>query len=177
MTKITSINELIEHFNNANPSEQIGILKSIDVPTIEFEKFATWKDDDYTRNCLIRTEEFEFILLCWDRGSATPIHGHDGQDCWVYQVSGDLKETRFEQVSERFDISSEIELCEGKIAYMHDRMGYHKIENLSSQRAMSLHIYSNPIDRCKVYNEELSKFEIKKMEYDSVGDEAFVKIP
>jgi cysteine dioxygenase len=121
---------------------------------------------------LVRNEDYEFILLCWDKGSLTPIHGHDEKDCWVFQVSGQLKESRFTEIESGFELTNEMVLNAGQITYMHDRMGYHKIENLSNQRAMSLHVYACPINTCKIYNEELSQFEIKQMEYDSVAEQA-----
>ena len=48
------------------------------------------------------------------------------------------------------------------------KLGYHTLENNSRSRAMTLHIYANPINQCNVYNEEKSEFEIKEMAYDTV---------
>ncbi|MCG8575023.1 MAG: cysteine dioxygenase family protein [Flavobacteriales bacterium] len=168
MSKITSIDELIECFDEAEPSEQISVLKRIDIPTSEFENFATWKENGYTRNCLARNDDFEFILICWSIGARTPIHGHAGQDCWVYQVQGNVTEKRFSESDTGFDVVNEAVLTEGRITYMHDRMGYHSIENFTDKIAMTLHIYASPIDRCKVYNEEKSQFEIRELDYHSI---------
>lgn len=168
MPKITTIEQLIESFDDAEPSEQVSVLKSIEIPTTDFEKFATWKENDYTRNCLARKDGFEFILLCWDKGVSTPIHGHANQNCWVYQVTGEVKEQRYKALGNDFEITNEAVLSEGQLTYMHDRMGYHTIENVSDGTAMTLHVYANPIDRCEVYNEEKSIFEIKELEYDSI---------
>ena len=171
MQKITTIEQLIESFDDADPSEQVSVLKSIEIPTSEFEHYATWNEDGYTRNCIARKDDFEFILLCWSEGAATPIHGHAGQDCWVYQVAGEVRERRYKEADYGFELVNEAVLNPGRITYMHDRMGYHTIENISNSGAMTLHVYANPIDRCKVYNEETSEFEIKEMEYDSIDGE------
>lgn len=168
MSSITTITELIEAFENAEPSEQVSVLKRIDIPTAEFEEFATWEDGGYTRNCIARRDNFEFILLCWDAGAKTPIHGHNGQNCWVYQVSGSASEKRFKQTHYGFELTNHTTLNEGKITYMHDRMGYHTLENPSSNPSMTLHVYANPIDRCEVYNEKIGCFEIVEMEYDTI---------
>lgn len=175
MQRIKTIEELIECFDDAEPSEQVSVLKSIEIPTTEFEGFATWNEGGYTRNCIARRDGFEFILLCWSEGASTPIHGHAGQDCWVYQVAGEVRERRYKEVDYGFDVVNEAVLSKGKITYMHDRMGYHTIENVSDGGAMTLHIYANPIDRCKVYNEEKSEFEIKEMEYDSINGDVVLK--
>ena len=175
MPQITTIEELVKCFDNAKPSERVGVLKSIDINKLDYEKYATWKGEDYTRNCIVRKNEFEFILLCWDIGSSTPIHGHSGEDCWVYQVDGEVRERRYRNSSSGFEMTNEAILSEGNITYMHDRMGYHTIENVFSERAMTLHVYANPIDTCEVYNLETSSFERKEMKYDSMEGKIIVE--
>lgn len=169
MKAISTIEQLIESFDDADPSKRASVLKKIEIPTEEFEEYATWTEGGYTRNCIGRTDDFELILLCWDVDAGTPIHGHGGQDCWVYQVAGTVKEKRYtESISGGLKVTNELSLKAGKLAYMHDRMGYHTIENISGQRAMTLHVYANPIDRCKVYNDKTQRFEIREMEYDTI---------
>lgn len=170
MSKITSIDQLIECFDNAEPSEQVSVLKRIDIPLNEFDDYATWKKGDYTRNCIARREGFEFILLCWDNTAITPIHGHDGQNCWVYQVDGEICEKRYVESDSGFKVTNEANLTPGKISFMHDRMGFHTIENISETRAMTLHVYANPIDSCLVYCDEKQEFEEKDMVYDTMPD-------
>jgi cysteine dioxygenase len=168
MLPITSIKKLIESFDDAEPSEQAGVLKRMDIEISEFEKYATWIEADYSRNCIIRKEGFEIILICWDEESTTPIHDHDGQDCWVLQISGSIIEKRYQETEDGFTITHEANLKEGNLSYMNDRMGYHTLGNNSNSRAMTLHVYANPIEKCKVYNEEKSQFEVKELVYDTV---------
>ncbi|MBT5932221.1 MAG: cysteine dioxygenase family protein [Flavobacteriales bacterium] len=168
MPPITTTEQLIECFDEAEPAEQIKVLKRVDIPISEFEKLATWNDDDYSRNCVVRKKEFEIILICWDVETTTPIHDHDGQDCWVLQVSGSIIEKRYQETEDGFTITHEANLKEGNLSYMNDRMGYHTLENNSNSRAMTLHVYANPIEKCKVYNEEKSLFEVKELVYDTV---------
>jgi cysteine dioxygenase len=170
MPTIKTIIELIETFENVEPSEQVGVLKSIDIPRKEFEAFATWKEGGYTRNCIVRHEKFELILLCWDTGVKTPIHGHDGQNCWVYLISGTISEKRFKQKHHGFELTNDATLEAGSISYMHDRMGFHTLENVSSGLSMTLHVYAHPIDICEVYNEKIGSFETVKMVYDSTAE-------
>ena len=168
MSPITTIEKLIECFDDAEPSEQIKVIKRIDIPISEFEKLTTWIDGDYSRNCIVRKEGFEIILICWDQKAKTPIHDHNGQDCWMIQVSGTVVEKRFKLNEGKFDLTNEAYLKEGNITYMNDRMGFHTLENISENRAMTLHIYANPIDQCKIYNQEKSEFELKELVYDTV---------
>ncbi len=175
MSTITTITELIEAFEKAEPSEQVRVLKRIDIPINEFEEFATWEDGCYTRNCIARRDCFEFILLCWDSGAKTPIHGHNGQNCWVYQVSGSASEKRFKKTHYGFELTNHTILNAGKITYMHDRMGYHTLENPTKTPSMTLHVYANPIDRCEVYNENMGCFEIVEMEYDTIEGQSVLQ--
>mmetsp|Transcript_11766 Transcript_11766/g.15984 ORF Transcript_11766/g.15984 Transcript_11766/m.15984 type:complete len:180 (-) Transcript_11766:512-1051(-) len=165
---ITTIEQLISAFDDAEPSEQVGILKRINIPVSDFAQYATWKDDSYTRNCVVRHDKFEFILLCWSPGAITPIHDHAGQDCWVYQVDGSIRERRYVQNGSSFETTNDATLDAGKLCYMHDRMGFHTLSNESDQPSMTLHIYANPIDRCQVFNEDLGRFETIEMQYDTI---------
>ena len=172
MNSITTVEQLIESFQDAEPYEQGLILNNVNIPTSEFRQFANWTDGCYTRNCLAKCDEFEFILLCWDGNCQTKIHDHAGQNCWVYQVDGELREVRFEGPEDKLEVYSDETLRKGEVSYMNDQMGYHRIENPNNTRAMTLHIYANPIEQCKVYNEDTSRFEITTMVYDSVHEVA-----
>jgi cysteine dioxygenase len=165
MNHITSIEQLTKTLDSSGPLDRAKIMKRIKIEAHELESFTTWSKQGYTRNCLARTKQYELILLCWDIGAKTPIHGHGGEDCWVYQIQGVVKEMRFEQVGKLLKATNQIVLAPGKLTYMNDVMGYHSIENTSNQRAMTLHIYASPIDTCKVYNEKIDCFEIKEMSY------------
>jgi cysteine dioxygenase len=168
---ITSIEQLISSFDDAEPSEQVGILKQINIPVSEFAQYATWKEDGYTRNCLARRDGFEFILLCWSPGAVTPIHDHGGENCWVYQVKGSVRERRFTQSDNSFELTNDMTLNAGGLCYMHDRMGFHSLSNESDEPSMTLHVYANPIDRCQVFNKDRNCFEVIEMQYDTVeGD-------
>ncbi len=167
MNSITTIKDLIEEFDNADSSKRMSVLKSIEIPIKEFRQFASWKERGYTRNCITKRNGFEFILLCWDSKSKTGIHDHDGQECWVYQVDGCVREVRFKEKGSELEKVNEMELEEGQLTYMNDAMGCHSIENTTDETAMTLHVYANPIEECRVYDEESEQFEINILEYDS----------
>ncbi len=167
-SSITTIEQLITSFDDAEPSEQVGILKRIDIPVSDFAQYATWTEDGYTRNCIARRDGFEFILLCWEPGATTPIHGHGGQDCWVYQVDGSVRERRYQESNGAFETTNDMTLNAGGLCYMHDRMGYHSLSNEADKRSMTLHVYANPIDRCEVFNEDRDCFETVEMQYDTI---------
>lgn len=165
MNPIIAVEQLAEMLDEVDPLDRAKVMKRINIEAHDLEPFITWSEQGYTRNCIARTAQYELILLCWDIGSKTPIHGHGGEDCWVYQVQGTVEEIRFKQDAEQLTVTNRMLLTPGKLAYMNDKMGYHSIENVSDQRAMTLHIYAAPIDTCKVYNDKEDCFETKEMSY------------
>ena len=166
MSSIKSLEQLINHFEDEPPSRRAKILDEAQIPIGDFMKYASWKEDCYTRNCIARTEEFEFILICWDLNAITPIHGHDDKDCWMYQIEGELKEKVLTETEHGFELVSENKLTESTVSFMHDTMGYHTLSNNGEKRAMSLHIYAAPIDKCLVYSDNVSRFKTVELSYD-----------
>ena len=168
MTFITSVEELIDQLQNEAPENYPKIIKNIKIPGEAFQSFAVWNPNRYTRNCLERTADFELVLLCWNKGDLTPVHDHSGQKCWVYQIDGKVREVRFEKdEAGNLQETSKLLLSPGKLTYMEDRMGYHMLKNETDGRAMTLHLYVEPIDSCEVYNKEIAAFESKELAYDT----------
>jgi cysteine dioxygenase len=164
---IKTIEDLIDTLETASSDRFAQIIQQISITEDSLKHFATWLDEGYTRNCLMRNDDYEIILLCWDKGAKTAIHGHGGENCWVYQVSGTVEEIRYTNINDSINESERLALNPGRISFMHDRMGFHAIQNISNDKAMTLHIYASPIDRCKVYNDEKDCFEMKTMSYDT----------
>jgi cysteine dioxygenase len=147
------------------------LLSSTTFPNADFETFCSWSDTCYTRNCIFENEEFELILLCWEKGQITPIHGHGGEECWVKIIQGEFKETIYvlddndSLKEERMFVSKK-----GDLSYMIDFMGYHRLENLSEARSMSLHLYAKPIRKCQLFDEESETFVSKEMSYNTISN-------
>ncbi|KAB1065216.1 cysteine dioxygenase [Salibacter halophilus] len=170
--KITSIEELVEILPSCKGNDFVELAERIDIPLSDYEKYASWCAEKYTRNCIDRTDDYELLLLCWDEGQDTPIHGHGGEECWVLMVDGHLKEIRIkEDDSGNLYDDRTVDMKVGDISYMHDDMGYHSLHNIHNGRSMTLHLYMNPIDRCLVYDDEKEKFEMKDMHYDTIEGE------
>lgn len=135
-----------------------------------FEKYTFWSEECYTRNCIIDTEKYELILICWCAGHATPIHDHDGEECWVKVITGAFKETIYKENDagvlqlEKTGVSSINE-----VTYMKDFMGFHTLENISNQKSMSLHLYAKPIRKCRIFDAESKTFANKKLGYDTLA--------
>jgi len=164
---ISTIPHLISELNKCKNEDFKKIVKRLDLSSSDYKPFEFWQEKHYTRNCVHRTMEYELILLCWEIGQETPIHCHNDQECWVHIVKGEFKEIRFKQGENGLQIDNEQTFMKEGLCYMNDDMGFHKLQNISKEKAISLHLYANPIDKCRVFNEKTECFELKEMSYYS----------
>ena len=167
---ISSLEELLDELPECSGSDYVRIAKNMVLPASDFNDIQSWSQEGYTRNCIERTESYELILLCWEPDQYTPIHCHGGEECWVYVLQGDVEECYYEEhpksglpVPKGFPNIRR----QGQLSYMNDEMGFHTLKNITSGRAMSLHLYMNPIDRCRIYDTEEGDLKWKEMTYDS----------
>lgn len=162
------IQKLITELSDASLKDYNQILKNFDFQAIDFDSFQSWSSEKYTRNCLYRDEKFELILLCWEEGQGTSIHGHDGKDCWVYLLEGDMEEVLF-SMNEQHQLSLDVakRLKPHQLTFMNDRIGFHKLRNVNKGRSLSLHVYAKPIERCRFYDENTGQFIEKTLSFDT----------
>lgn len=170
LQSIQSVDELVTTLSEGERMKFGDILQSLNLPSNAFDNYCSWSSESYTRNCIIETEKFELILLCWEKGQITPIHDHGGEECWVKIIEGEFKETIYKE-----DETGELNVVKSTIAksnditYMIDFMGFHSLENVSNKRSMSLHLYANPIRNCNILDEDSRKLVKKEMVYDTIA--------
>ena len=140
----------------------------MDLPIGDFRRYSFWKDKCYTRNCIVKTEGYELLLLCWEEGQSTAIHCHGGEECWVYTLKGMMEERRYEDKDELVEIDHEI-MAERSISYMNDQLGFHSLRNIAKGRSITLHLYAAPVESCGVYDQKSRTFVQKKLSYSSLN--------
>jgi cysteine dioxygenase len=166
---IESLNDLVSTLSEGERTTYNQIIRSIELSKDDFDGISTWSDQSYTRNCIAENEQFELILLCWEKGQRTAIHDHGGEECWVNIIEGEFKETIYKEDANGELVAVKTHYSEaGNCTYMIDFMGFHSLENISDKRSMSLHLYAKPIRNCQVYNEDTQKFVRKELVYDTV---------
>lgn len=169
MKLIQTIESFIDALNNCSPEDYIKIVRKLELRTSALASYESWGKSMYSRNCIARTKHYELILICWEKKAETSIHGHNNQRCWVYPVEGQIAERRYQMTSAgALEECHHMVLRPGRLAYMHDSMGYHSLHNVCDGRAMTLHLYASPIDQCKVYDSEAGTFFDKSLSYDTV---------
>jgi cysteine dioxygenase len=170
LDKITTVEQLLHRLSESSDEQLLSISKFLDIPAKEFESYMHFSNNCYTRNCIVKTDRYELILICWEKDQDTPIHSHGNQECWVFHVQGKIKEIRYEK--DKNGIPYPIEnsvLNENGIAFMNDDMGFHILKNISDGQSASLHFYVKSIEECLVYNESKKMFENKTLKFDSIG--------
>jgi len=166
---IVSISELVKQLSNCKKEAIKNLIDCLQIPNSEFEKFASWDDSHYTRNCIAKTQGFELLLLCWQAGQETPVHCHNNQDCWVFLIEGSIVENQYKNNEHEVPVLTVSEVMqENGSYYINDDIGLHSLHNSKEKRAMSLHIYVNPIEECSYYSNKLQQYKVKILSYDSV---------
>jgi cysteine dioxygenase len=164
---ITSLNKLLEVLPQCSYQDYFDLAKNLKIPEEDLLPFAFWSNETYTRNCVTRTSDYELLLLCWEEGQDTPIHCHNGEECWVYLADGELREKRFVLKNDELNKTADVKMTESRLSYMNDYLGYHSLHNINAGRSMSLHLYVGPIDECSIYKEDKDEFITKELNYYS----------
>ena len=155
--------------------ELTDLINSYELKPSDWKKFVHFDPNRYTRNSITNGKEgkrFGLMILGWGPDHKSPIHDHNGSHCIMRVLEGTLIETLYNQKSFRDDAwesdtslspeeeieiyqkTRETELVEGETAYIHDKIGWHRVSNPSTQEpAVSLHLYAPPIEKCRTYCE------------------------
>lgn len=134
----------------------------------DFSDYSHFRQDGYGRNLVEKNKNFELLVLTWLPDQRTPIHDHAGQRCWMVLLAGELYFRNYEYPKLG---ASLVPLGKGEThrapvaAYIDDSIGVHSINNASSQKAMSVHLYAGPIPRCQIYNEVTRRLEWTELSY------------
>ncbi len=109
---------------------------ALEIPQVE-ERFA-FEDETYCRIPIIAKTKYDLLICCWKPGQESPMHGHPEQGCLVKILKGSTtEEVRY--------VNGSIEVrCNlpGKVAYINDSIGFHRVWNGTEQNAVSLHLYA-----------------------------------
>ena len=165
------------------PDEQFKVnrvyefLAENPVAVDSIENFFQWSEKFYTRNLIYRDERFEMMALCWEHGQVSKIHNHANQMCWMTVPVGRLRGQNFRAV-ETDAAKNYCKLTETDIFDLSDCLAakveleqpIHQILNLPEfeSRAVSLHIYSKPFEKCLAYCRETDSFQQVNLCYTSI---------
>ena len=141
-------------------------------------KYFHWSTEFYTRNLIYKDDRFEAMAICWEKGQVSRIHNHSDQKCWMTVPVGRLQGQNFAvaEIDEsrghcKLIETDNFELADCLAAKVELEQPVHQILNLAEydQRAVSVHIYSKPYDRCLSYCRDTDTFKEVPLFYTSIG--------
>jgi cysteine dioxygenase len=139
------------------------------------ERFSFFQPTHYTRNLIYKCGLFEVLAICWDVGQASAIHNHQGQNCWMSVPIGRLAVQNYDVLGQdaggycALQPAERLLMDPGHPSYVDNDRPIHAVLNLAefNSRALSLHVYSRPYDRCLVYTPEQKSYREVPLFYDS----------
>jgi cysteine dioxygenase len=155
----------------------LDFCAGVQISDASLAPYLFFDDRLYTRNLIYRDNLFEVMAICWEPGQKTAVHTHNGQICWMIPQWGDLGVVDYRWLGcdhpenqnvvgldclagsehTRLEIVRETEACAGGPVITADKLQtIHRLYNLSDsrERAVSIHIYSRPIDSCVAFDME-----------------------
>jgi len=142
----------------------IDFLRSAPVVADTLAPYLNWDRQHYTRNLIDKTPLYELIAICWEVGQASSVHNHQDQNCWMAVPIGRLLVQNYRAISQDISIgkcklesTTTVEMNPTRPCRVDPQEPVHRVFNPRefNQRAVSLHVYSRPIDSCVVYSPEL----------------------
>ncbi|QQS45421.1 MAG: cysteine dioxygenase family protein [Acidobacteriota bacterium] len=170
-----------------------GILdfcSSVQITDSSLAPYIHFDEKFYTRNLIYRDDLFEVMTICWQPGQKTAVHTHNGQLCWMIPQSGNLAVVDYKWMGcdhpenqnvvgidclagsdhTKVEVVREVQACAGGPVLTADKLQtIHRLYNLSRtrERAVSIHIYSRPIDSCVAFDMEKNQCYRRQLAYFS----------
>jgi len=170
-------------------AEICKLLDNVEIDRADLEPFKHWSDQKHTRNKIFRNDMIEVMLICWPIGAKTPLHTHNGQLGWMEMIEGKLLVENFRVLDCNRPENQQvvgIDCLSGATSISMEKLGdelvqpggllntvdkthtIHRIQNLDewNEGAVSLHIYSLPIESCVVFDMDAQRCFRKTLSYD-----------
>lgn len=144
-------------------SAVLDLMRASRVSEESLAPYLCWDAQHYTRNLVDRTPSYELIAICWETGQFSSVHNHQGQNCWMAVPMGKLLVQNYRTVFEdpgagkcKLEPTTTVEMNPAQPCAVDPAEPVHRVFNPRefNGRAVSLHVYSQPIDSCVVYSPE-----------------------
>jgi cysteine dioxygenase len=165
-------------------------LVAYEIQTDDLERFQNWLPDRHTRNKVFRNDMIEVMIICWPIGAITPLHTHNGQLGWMTMIGGKLRVENYRKVDcnrpenqqvvgmdclagatriEMEHLHDELAVPGGPLNTVDKTQTIHRILNPAewNERALSMHVYSRPIDSCVVFDMDAQRCFRRDLKYDN----------
>ena len=146
-------------------------LSTFELQKNVLNEYVSFKTEKYARHLVHKDKDFEILVVCWNPGQNAPIHGHEGEKCWMRVESGALQVCNYKLDSVEPLALSMTNLIKGEKGYLDGPADIHSVENVYNEPAVSLHIYAKPFSECDIYCLDSGKIKRVELAYDSMHKE------
>lgn len=101
---------------------------------------AEFYTEKYGRHILYHCPRFEWVMITWLPNQSTIIHNHPASQCAYFVLSGTLTEHRYLNGSQETIVLTPSD----DVQYIDDSIACHSVGNVSTEKAISIHLYSPP---------------------------------
>ncbi len=176
--KLVRVEEFVETLRGfeAEPITRDRVLNyclETEVGRASLEPYVHFRADTYTRNLIYRDERIEVMAVCWQPGQRTVIHTHNGQLGWMAVSQGAVGVVNYKWLgcnaadnqnvagldclagATELDLERrEVQECYpgGPVNIVDKVQTIHQVLVQGREPALSLHIYSQPIDSCVAFD-------------------------
>ena len=135
---------------------------------------------NYARNLIYRDPDLGFVVVAmvWLPGQKTAVHDHSGIWCVEGVLEGSVRITQYDPIRDpksnngfQLRLSGCFESGSGDTGRLIPPFEYHKIENVGTEIAITIHVYGKDLLDCKVFEElpdGLFQMETVQMQYNPI---------
>lgn len=156
-------------------AEMARLLRSACLDGATLNRSLISRPKSYTRTCYYRDERFEVLLLNWSPGAASALHDHGGQHCWLTVLEGRLDVDDYVRLDgaeipgrARLDARGSRSLEPGGLDLRSGRFDLHRVRASKDGPAVSLHVYSRPLESFLIYDQAAERCETAFGTYDEI---------
>lgn len=178
----------------------LDFCDGVQISDASLAPYIYFDDSFYTRNLVYRDDLFEVMTICWQPGQKTAVHTHNGQLCWMITQRGTLSVVDYKWMGcdhpefqnvvgidclagsdhTRVERVREVEATAGGPVVTADKLQtIHQLFNLAEthEPAISIHIYSRPIDSCVAFDMEKQHCYRRHLSYYSKYGQPVAHLP
>lgn len=137
-TLCRNLHDALKDQNSTLPA--IPVLKAYEsIRATEEKRFL---NNPTTNHVLVKNDFMKIVLIHWQPGKFSSIHGHAAGGCVFKVLKGSLVEKRYSPDEEQQFMAIST-FTKGSMAYIDDDMAYHAVGNPFDSSAISIHVYTH----------------------------------
>lgn len=163
---ITSLDQLNTELSKGTGVDgYLGLMHRLHLTRNDVQSLVEFNDDHYRRKHFTINPDYEILVMSWQFGQSSPIHGYDHKEGWIYVIEGTLTIDYFfrSEGSPKMVYYGDKEVKAGQFVYVNDYIGFHRVKNMNESNAISVHIHATPVTKWEIYDPEKDEYIWKEL--------------